>query len=268
MMTANRGALFCGSGSFDYLEAALISALALRQHEPGLPITVLSDLPSLDCIDIEDTGITMRLVGPGVAPGSKAFASRSIKTRLAMLTPYRESLYIDADMLAMQPLGDLWQVLDRAPMGLVRDRLPLVSLCDHVAEEEKLCTLNAVGGEATHFNSGLILWRSEPATECLFTHWHQQWCRFARQDQLALVRAISSSRIKVETLPSSYNISPRDARGRQVHFLHRWGGTVERGIFRRFARALLPAVVADAQKRLYPFRGRESSEGRSALLNP
>jgi hypothetical protein len=58
----------------------------------------------------------------------------------------------------------------------------------------------------------------------------------------------------VETLPNSYNLSPRDARGRPVHFLHRWGGTVERGIFRRFAAARLPAVVADAQKRLEFFK--------------
>ena len=253
-MKADRGALFCGSGSFNYLEAAFISALALRQHEPDLPITVFSDLPGLNSVNLEDTCITICLVSPQVAPGSDAFASRWIKTRLAKLSPYCNSLYVDADMLAMQPLGDLWRVLDRAPIGLVRDRLPLVSLCDHVAHEEKILTLDAVGGDATHFNSGLILWRSDQATDSLFDHWHQQWCRFARQDQLALVRAIFSSEIQVETLPDSYNLSPRDARGREVYFLHRWGGTVERGIFRRFAAARLPVVVADAQKRLELFK--------------
>jgi hypothetical protein len=249
-MKADRGALFCGSGSFNYLEAALISALALRKHEPDLPITVFSDLPGLDYINLEDTSIAICLVLPEVEPGSNTFSSRWVKTRLAKLSPYCNSLYVDADMLAMQPLGDLWQVLDRAPIGLVRDRLPLVSLCDHVAQEEKTLTLDAVGGDATHFNSGLILWRSEQATDSLFDHWHQQWRRFSRQDQLALVRAIFSSEVQVEILPNSYNLSPRDARGRQVHFLHRWGGTVERGIFRRFAAARLPDVAADAHRRL------------------
>jgi DNA-binding transcriptional LysR family regulator len=153
-------------------------------------------------------------------------------------------------MLAMQPLGDLWQVLDRAPMALVPDRLPSVSLCDHVAHEEKMYTLAAVGGDATHFNSGLILWRSEPATDCLFEHWHQQWRRFARQDQLALVRAIASTGIQVAVLPSSYNTSPRDARGKPVHLLHCWGDKVQRGIFRRFAAVHCPAAVQEAQRRL------------------
>jgi hypothetical protein len=51
------------------------------------------------------------------------------------------------------------------------------------------------------------LWRSEQATDSLFDHWHQQWCRFSRQDQLALVRAICNSEIQVETLPDSYNMS-------------------------------------------------------------
>jgi hypothetical protein len=38
--------------------------------------------------------------------------------------------------------------------------LPLVSLCDHVDPQEKACTLEAVGGDAQQFNSGLILWRA------------------------------------------------------------------------------------------------------------
>jgi hypothetical protein len=253
-MKAEQGALFCGCSSYNYLEAALISAFALRRHEPDLPITVFSDLPGLDRVELVGTGIALVLVAPKVAPESSAFASRWVKTSLALLSPYSQSLYVDADMLAMQPLGPLWRVLNRAPIGLVRDRLPLVSLCDHVSDQEKTLTLDALGGDATHFNSGLIVWRSEPATQILFDHWHQQWHLFSRQDQLALVRAIFSSGVQVEALPESYNVSPRDARGRNVHFLHRWGGTVERGIFRRFAAAHLPAVVDEAQKRLHPLQ--------------
>jgi len=251
-MDADRGVLFCATDGFSYLEAALISALALRRQEPSLPITLLSNLPGLDSIDLRGTSISIQLVSPQVSLESEAFASRWVKTRLARLSPYRKSLYVDADMLTMRPLGELWQALDLAPIGLVPDRLPLVSLCDHVASEEKAVTLYELGGDATHFNSGLILWRSGQAADSLFESWHQQWCRFARQDQLALVRAIYDSGIRVQSLPNSYNVSPRDARGRNVHILHRWGGTVERGTFRRFAAVHLPEVVLDVQRRLEP----------------
>jgi hypothetical protein len=249
-MDANRGAVFCATGSFNYLEAALISSLALRKHEPTLPITLLSNIAGLEALDLEGTGIAIRQIAPELSPGSEAFASRWIKTQLASLSPYRVSLYVDADMLTMQPLGQLWQALDQFPIGLVPDRLPLVSQCDHVAAEEKVMTLATLGGDATHFNSGLILWRSSEEARNLFAHWHQQWCHFERHDQLALARAIHRSGVNVKSLPSSYNTSPRDARGRSVHLLHRWGGTVSRGIFRRFAAAHQPAVVAEAQRRL------------------
>ena len=89
-----------------------------------------------------------------------------------------------------------------------------MSLCDHVDPQEKACTLEAVGGDAQQFNSGLILWRAGEPTATLFQHWHQQWRRFERQDQLALVRAIASTGIQVAVLPSSYNTSPRDVRGK------------------------------------------------------
>jgi hypothetical protein len=95
-----------------------------------------------------------------------------------------------------------------------------------------------------------MLWRAGEPTATLFQHWHQEWRRFARQDQLALVRAIASSRIQVATLPASYNTSPRDARGQTVHLLHCWGNKVQRGMFRRFAAVHCPKAVADAQSRL------------------
>lgn len=219
-----------------YVEAALISALTLRQHEPFLPITLLSDCRQWQGVDLRGTGISFRLVQPDLPVGADAFSSRWIKTRLASLSPYRESLYVDADMLTRQPLGPLWQFLEQHPIGLVPDIKPLVSLCDHVDPTEKACTLEAIGGDAQQFNSGLMLWRAG---------------EFARQDQLALVRAIASSRIQVAALPASYNTSPRDARGQPVHLLHCWGNKVQRGMFRRFAAVHCPKVVAEAQSRLH-----------------
>jgi hypothetical protein len=136
-MDADRGALFCATGSFLYLEAALISALTLRQHEPCLPITLLSDCPQWQGVDLRGTGISLRLVRPDLPAGAEAFSSRWIKTRLASLSPCRDSLYVDADMLTRQPLGPLWQILDQRPIGLVPDIRPLVSLCDHVDPAEK-----------------------------------------------------------------------------------------------------------------------------------
>lgn len=249
-MHADRGALFCATGSFLYLEAALISALTLRQQEPFLPITLFFDYPQWQRLDLGGTGITLRLVRPDLPPAAASYSSRWIKTKLAAISPYRDSLYVDADMLTMQPLGSLWQNLEQHPVAMVLDINPLVSLCAHVDPAEIAYTLAAIGGDAPQFNSGLMLWRSAEPAATLFQHWHQEWRRFARQDQLALVRAIASCGIQVAPLPSSYNASPRDSRGKPVHLLHCWGNKVQRGMFRRFAAVHCPSAVQEAQSRL------------------
>ena len=204
-MDTSRGALLCATSSILYLEAALISALTLREHEPGLPITLLSDCPEWQELDLKGTGISFQLVRPDLPAGAEAFSSRWIKTRLASLSPYRDSLYVDADMLTRQPLGSLWLTLEQHPIGFVPDIKPLVSLCDHVDPIEKAYTLEAIGADALQFNSGLMLWRAGEPTATLFEHWHREWRRFARQDQLALARAIASSHIQVASLPASFN---------------------------------------------------------------
>jgi len=259
-MHADRGALFCATGSLLYLEAALIAALTLRQHEPLLPITLLSDRPDWQGLDLRGTGISHRLVWPDLPVGGDDYSSRWIKTRLASLSPYRDSLYVDADMLTRQPLEALWQTLEQHPIAMVLDIKPRVSLCEHIGPAEKAFTLEALGGDAPHFNSGLMLWRAGEPTATLFQHWHQEWRRFGRQDQLALVRAIASSGTPVAGLPSSYNASPRDARGQPVHLLHCWGNKVQRGMFRRFAAVHCPWAVQEAQSRL-------QSLGRSMVVS-
>lgn len=201
-------------------------------------------------MDLRGTGISLRLVRPDLPAGAEAFSSRWSTTRVASLGPYRDSLYGDADRFTMLPLGPLWQIWEHPPIGLLLDMKPLVSLCDHVDPTEKACTLEAIGGDAQPFNSGLLLWRAGEPTATLFQHWHQKLRRFVCQDQLALARAIASSRIQVAALPASYTTSPRDAWGQPVHLLHRWGNKVQRGMFRRFAAVHCPKAGAEAQSRL------------------
>ena len=60
-----------------------------------LPITLLSDRPQLQGVDLQGTGISLRLVQPDLPAAAKNFSSRWIKTSLASLSPYRDSLYVD-----------------------------------------------------------------------------------------------------------------------------------------------------------------------------
>ncbi|XHX77983.1 MAG: putative nucleotide-diphospho-sugar transferase [Stenomitos frigidus ULC029] len=246
----NRGVVYCATTSTAYLEAAFISALSLRQQEPALPITLISDCPFLEHLPLQDYGITPKLLDANEL-GHHAFSSRFVKTCLSTYSPYQETLFLDADILPLEPVADLWRYLDTSDLAMVVDRLPIVSLCDHVASEEKTYTLEQLPGNTLQFNSGVMLWRHSLATQALFKQWHEEWQRFQKHDQLALIRAIAAVQISVTKLPRSYNVSPIDAaplidEGQKVHLLHCWGGMVASGQYRQFARQYYPLVVDTA----------------------
>jgi hypothetical protein len=243
----SRGVIYCATTSICYLEAALISAMALRHQEPDLSITLISDHPLLELLPLEHYGITPRFLKVNEIDNSP-YLSRYIKTSLNTLSPYQETLFLDADILPLQPISELWDHLSSSDFAMVADRLPTLDLCDHIAEEEKAYTLKQLPKETVQFNSGVMLWRDTAATQTLFQQWHQEWQKFQKHDQLALMRAIATTQISVTKLPNRYNTSPRDSASvlfdkQSVHLLHCWGGMVGSGKFRQFAQTFYPDIA-------------------------
>jgi hypothetical protein len=244
----HRGVIYCATTNSKYVEAALISAIALRQIEPKLPITIISDCPLLQTFPLAEFGITPRFLTDADWGGSGTFGSRWIKTQLLSFSPYTETIFIDADIIPLKSIQGLWGYLEKGDIAMVSDRNPTVAECDHIAQEEKNYTLERVPETTRHFNSGVMVWRNTPITQELFRQWHQEWQRFHKQDQLALVRAIQTTQVSVVSLPVTYNISPIDSApvllpNNEVYLLHCWGGVVLAGTFPSFARTFYPEIV-------------------------
>ena len=207
----NRGVIYCATGNVLYLEATLISAIVLRQIEPNIPITIISDHPLLKLFPLEKYEISARFINLSEINDSGSFSSRDIKTSLSKFSPYQETLFLDADILPLKPISDLWDYLDYGDMCMVVDLVPTLGLCAHISEEEKNYTLQYLPESTTQFNSGVILWRNTTQTQSLFELWNREWLKFKKQDQLALVRAINKAEFSVQSLPCIYNISPIDS---------------------------------------------------------
>jgi hypothetical protein len=247
--TANRGVIYCATNHIAYFEAALISAIVLRSFHPELPITLVCDQPLVDRLPLYEYGI--RLLPMPCNHQDRAFRSRDLKTYLANISPYNETLYLDSDILPIRPLNAIWDYLAQGDIAMVRDRQPTIADCDHIAHNEKAYTLSLLPGETPQYNSGVMLWRNSPLTQSLFKQWQQEWNKFQRHDQLALVRAIAQFQAGVVTLPINYNISPIDApkllAENEVYLLHCWGGQVMAGGYRQIAQQFYPEVVETVQ---------------------
>ncbi len=245
----DRGVIYCATNQAIFLESALISAIALRRLNPEIPVTILCDAATYRSLPLEDSGITL-VKEPIEADknGSSAFVSRNLKTRLAGITPYQETLYIDSDMLPLKSIAPIWQYLSEADFAMAHDRLPTIAQCDHIAKPELDYTMEILPGDTLQFNSGLMLWRSNAKTQTLFDQWQQEWQCFQKHDQLAMVRALATTQLKVAQLPVNYNISPRDAAPillprNEVYLLHCWGGQVVSGEYLRIAKQFYPEIV-------------------------
>ncbi|MDA0267329.1 MAG: putative nucleotide-diphospho-sugar transferase [Cyanobacteria bacterium] len=243
-----RGVIYLAVNHHSYLEAALISAVALRAQDGQIPIIIISNLPDLNYLPLERYAITPRCLEPLIMADSMGL-SRWLKTQINAYSPYDETLFLDADMLPLGNLSSLWPYLDQGDIAMATDRMAEIGLCDHVAPEEVQFTLDRLSPHTTHFNSGVLLWRRTATTEALFAQWHQEWQRFRRHDQLALARAIDRTQTAVVQLPHHYNLSPRDAeprikRGEPIHLLHCWGGKVLSGRFKKLAQRFCPEAVS------------------------
>ncbi len=244
----NRGVIYCATNRTIFLEAALISAIAFRQLNPEIPVTIVCDDSTYQNLALATCGIELVKAPIESDDHSLAFVSRNLKTRLATITPYQETLYIDSDMLPLKPIDPIWSYLSTADFAMAVDRLPTIAQCDHIAPVERDYTMELLPGETIQFNSGLMLWRSNAETKELFEQWQQEWQCFKKHDQLAMVRALAKTQLQVAQLPVNYNISPIDAAPlllpkNEVYLLHCWGGQVASGDYRRIARQFYPQIV-------------------------
>jgi hypothetical protein len=249
---AKRGVVYCALQAPIYLEAALISAWLLRQVEPDLPIVLLSDFKELAAATAR-LKLTVQLIDP-VALGcpEQGWQSRWVKTQLPHLSPFDETLYLDADILPLQPIAPIWSVLDQAVMAMAIDTKATLADCSHVEAPEKAYTLQHCSPDSLQFNGGVVLWRRCAETTALFETWQQEWQRFQKQDQLALVRAIQRQGTSIHPLPKAYNfpiahLTPEVYKTEAIRLLHCWGGLVHTGRFRALAEQLFPAAVREVQ---------------------
>jgi hypothetical protein len=219
-----------------YRQLTVLSISFLRRFGYSGPVRVITDFHAWDLSQLRCEVVEVPNLGDG-------FGTRHYKTQITKYG-YDTTLFLDADTLPVSSIDDIWKQLRFADICMSVDRHPDVlnlvtrgrdhSKCTWLAGESSLHPRRAeyeyMAGlglmQHTFYSSGVMLYRRNAATDRLFEVWHEEWCRFRHEDQLALVRAIDQSGCSVRTLSPRWNARIRgsatveSAQWRRARILH------------------------------------------------
>lgn len=209
-----RGAYYVAFGKQSRSCLKDIAIPAFRKHAPGIPVAVASDRP-IGCEDIfiklPDADIGGRLA--------------KLKAYEATPAEWDHVIYMDADTELRGDISFLFKILeDGWDMAICRHwgkhnfrrfRNP-DNLDEFNASVAELKT-----DEAMAYQGGMFVFRRLKRVEKLFSAWIEEWKRWAKRDQAALVRALYRNPVKLFLLPSCWNQRKNRAETVIYHHMHK-----------------------------------------------
>jgi hypothetical protein len=189
-MTA--GAYYVAYGD-NAIAAYLVSRRSLQEHNNTLPIA---------CVGV---GQAFDILGkmPGYSSAQKA---RWAKVNLDRLSPFDQTLYLDADT---RIYGDVSMPFDILEHGWDICIAPSVNqgarLLWHLDPGDKERTITECGAHALQMQCGVFYFRKSARIHEFFGAWRAEWLRYCGQDQGAFMRALLRVPVRVWQLGRAYN---------------------------------------------------------------
>lgn len=183
-----KGIIYVAYGDKALAEAGM-SIRALRQrHDHTMPIAVVSEQP---------------VEGARHIPfDDPRWGARWAKLNLDLLTPFEQTVYLDADTRPRAALTPLFDALSDgfelviAPSAMQGDKALW-----HVDKQEREDTLDDFGFTPLQLQAGVLAFRRCEAVTALFAAWREEWR--GGQDQAALLRALYRCPVKLWLMSST-----------------------------------------------------------------
>ena len=171
---------------------ALESIKSLRSVWPDPYVLAVGD---------EVAGATQQLAYTATDAGG-----RDAKTRLWDISPFQQTLYLDADTRVREDPRIGFDILDDGwDMVIVPSKCHGKEWLWHVGAMERVATQEAHSGRMLTLGGGVIWWARNERTEALWHAWHDEWGRWGSQDQGALMRAYIANPCHIWLLSRAWN---------------------------------------------------------------
>jgi hypothetical protein len=169
------------------------SIKTLRRHHPAWEIAIIGEerLPGTRFIKAVDP--------------SSGTPGRWAKTQLDVLSPFDNTLFLDADTRVYGNLGVGFDILKHGWELIMVPSLPQgEASLKHLSEEERDITFMETM-RPLQLNTGVIWFRKTEAVKALFAEWRSQWRRFRDKDQGAFLRALELCPVSLWLLGRPFN---------------------------------------------------------------
>lgn len=179
------GVIYVARGA-GYLDLAIASARSLRAQEPDLPIDLFSD----------------GRPPAGLFDSVHELPATRTRDKIACMAQSRfaRTLFIDCDTLVLNPLGDLFDLLDRVTLAVAHDVRRASAL---VRTGFRVQTPYAF----PQFNTGVLLYRRSPDMAEFFAAWAEAWCaQGGGRDQPGFRDLMWERDLRYHVLPPEYNL--------------------------------------------------------------
>jgi hypothetical protein len=210
-----------------YLIQALHSVRTLRRHSPTVPVCILTNTLSAPPPAFSDWDAT-RDVWVHLQDANDR--NRLIKTDLARHSPFARTLYLDCDTEVLHDITPMFGFLDHWDIAL---RLKEEGYSpEKVKGRQRVLDGRFAVHELPHWNSGVVLFASNPRVEEFFSLWrHHLEASGSPFDQAALVDALFRSSVRLLSLDARWNGGAgwaAERPGQKQYVLHYMHGIDER----------------------------------------
>ena len=179
------GVLFVATGA-GYRQLAARAAASVARVSPGLPIDLATDEP----VEPGDFATVTLLDDPWFRSRIDAMAA----------TRFERTLHLDADVLAVADLRDVFEVLDRFDIALAHDQARNSPAANAVWRRP-------LPAAFPQFNGGVIAYRRTPEVLGFLGRWAEAMrAPGMRKDQPSLRELLWESDLRIATLPPEYNL--------------------------------------------------------------
>lgn len=232
------GAIYIITQDSRYRELLLNSAASLKRAMPDLPITVFSQFP-LESARFERV---IRVEG-----SQDGFYD---KTLFFQQTPYERTLFVDADTYIVEPVPELFTMLDQFDFAATHEEYLNTDWWNRYPRPD-------IPPSFPEFNTGILAYKRSPRMDSVLKDWSELYRSFIEShpgqeinDQPFLRAAVYSNQARIATLTREYNCKFRGQgylNGR-VKILH---GHVDLQLEEAFVRKALEVLNASSKPRVY-----------------